>query len=430
MWDWYRDKNIFLTGGSGFVGTALVYRLVTEVPVGHIYILCRGGESKLRKKWSEWIPDNVVNFMSQPSLVTVVDGDILKADLGLTSNMQHVLASVVDITIHAASSINLHSPLSKVADTVIEASLRTATMTCRWSRMSCFVYVSTAYSNSHLYALSDGQADVEVEETVYPLDNGQDATEHELEEVRQRGSSTTYENHEFPWPYAYAKHLTERLLQRVIGAADRRLLVIRPSIIGPAQSFPYPGFCLPLSSPVISVTAGVCLATSQNVRIGTQFSEPLRQTSTDLVPVDVVVDRLLVHIAAGSEGAVHAVAGRVGKMPFLRWWNMVIIGMSFNFQDARTEAAWDALDQQDREQLQLFSRTIDPDYVFEIGHRQLWYCIDKFTSKRRLHRHSAHMLYGSWSRCALQEFSVDMNSVCVDDNDHHDTDYSQRITKI
>jgi FlaA1/EpsC-like NDP-sugar epimerase len=43
MWEFYTGKIVFITGGSGFVGTALVYRLVTQAPVAHLYILCRGG---------------------------------------------------------------------------------------------------------------------------------------------------------------------------------------------------------------------------------------------------------------------------------------------------------------------------------------------------------------------------------------------------
>jgi FlaA1/EpsC-like NDP-sugar epimerase len=37
-------KTIFLTGGSGFVGTALVWRLVIDSDIQHIYVLCRDGE--------------------------------------------------------------------------------------------------------------------------------------------------------------------------------------------------------------------------------------------------------------------------------------------------------------------------------------------------------------------------------------------------
>lgn len=43
MWDFYTEKNLFITGGSGFLGTALIYRLVTQAPAARLYILCRGG---------------------------------------------------------------------------------------------------------------------------------------------------------------------------------------------------------------------------------------------------------------------------------------------------------------------------------------------------------------------------------------------------
>lgn len=43
MWDYYNDKTIFITGGTGFLGTAVVYRLLTQTSVSRVYMLCRGG---------------------------------------------------------------------------------------------------------------------------------------------------------------------------------------------------------------------------------------------------------------------------------------------------------------------------------------------------------------------------------------------------
>lgn len=43
MWEYYSEKVVFITGGSGFLGTALVTRIVSRAPVAHIYVLCRGG---------------------------------------------------------------------------------------------------------------------------------------------------------------------------------------------------------------------------------------------------------------------------------------------------------------------------------------------------------------------------------------------------
>ena len=36
-------KTCFITGASGFLGTALVCRLILSSDVNHIYALCRGG---------------------------------------------------------------------------------------------------------------------------------------------------------------------------------------------------------------------------------------------------------------------------------------------------------------------------------------------------------------------------------------------------
>lgn len=44
MWEKYSGKHILITGGSGFLGTALVHRIITKAPtVGRIYIICRNG---------------------------------------------------------------------------------------------------------------------------------------------------------------------------------------------------------------------------------------------------------------------------------------------------------------------------------------------------------------------------------------------------
>ena len=43
MWKYYSGKVLFITGASGFLGTALVYRIISQAPVAHLYLLCRDG---------------------------------------------------------------------------------------------------------------------------------------------------------------------------------------------------------------------------------------------------------------------------------------------------------------------------------------------------------------------------------------------------
>jgi fatty acyl-CoA reductase len=39
--EWYRDKTVFLTGGTGFMGKVLVEKLLRSCPVKKIFLLMR-----------------------------------------------------------------------------------------------------------------------------------------------------------------------------------------------------------------------------------------------------------------------------------------------------------------------------------------------------------------------------------------------------
>lgn len=39
--EWYRDKTVFMTGGTGFMGKVLVEKLLRSCPVRKIYLLVR-----------------------------------------------------------------------------------------------------------------------------------------------------------------------------------------------------------------------------------------------------------------------------------------------------------------------------------------------------------------------------------------------------
>lgn len=43
MWHFYNGKSILVTGGSGFLGTALVHRLIMSTSFCRIFLVCRGG---------------------------------------------------------------------------------------------------------------------------------------------------------------------------------------------------------------------------------------------------------------------------------------------------------------------------------------------------------------------------------------------------
>ncbi|KAJ5726817.1 hypothetical protein N7493_005844 [Penicillium malachiteum] len=438
MWENFKDRVLFITGGSGFLGTTLVFRLVTQAPVAHIYILCRGGLPRLIQKWNQWLPPHVVEKMANPRLVTAMEGDILEINMGLKSEHISLLRLRTDIVIHSASSIALLQPLEKLVGPVINATEQLGQLALGWDRLECFVYVSTAYANAFLYSRSDGTADLKIKESIYPIidqeheenfDENKNLKE-EFREVQDTGSSSAFRNGDFPWAYAYAKHLAERLLEGKFSSSGKRLLIIRPSAIEPAQSFPYRQFCFPMSTPHVICTAALALTFSRIVRISSRMKQPKSDSNIDYVPVDVVVDRLLAHLSYGTSGPVHAVAGtarisfdeswnsavafrRFPYDPSLAWtskpWNSktlhpiariyCICGTSITFTEDKTISLWQRMSNSERSNLQLFT---DMD-ILSHDHRDMrndhiWNCIFHLTKRSRSGRFLAKVFYGSLSR--------------------------------
>jgi FlaA1/EpsC-like NDP-sugar epimerase len=43
----FRARDVFLTGATGMLGTALLVKITKDTTISHIHILVRGGEGKL-----------------------------------------------------------------------------------------------------------------------------------------------------------------------------------------------------------------------------------------------------------------------------------------------------------------------------------------------------------------------------------------------
>lgn len=144
--------------------------------------------------------------------------------------------------------------------------------------------------------------------------------------MQKYGTSDTYQSEDFPWAYAYTKYLTKRVLFHKFCDQDtkRKLLIIRLSTIGLAQIFPFPGYHMPMSTPSTVMAAAFALSPFRRVKIASCMTVPEEKVHFDDVPVDVVAHRLLIHLAAGTDGCVHAVSGDTAPMKTQAWINQAV----------------------------------------------------------------------------------------------------------
>ncbi|KAJ5893413.1 hypothetical protein N7495_005104 [Penicillium taxi] len=406
VWDYYNGKILFITGGTGFVGTTLIYRLLTKSTPKHIYVLSRGGYVKARAKWLAMLPTAFADVLLKSDCMTILDGELGDtATMNLSNDELQMLKRKVHVIIHAAASIELKNSLRELSYTVLAPTLCLIQYALKFVNLERFVFLSTAYANAHLWNTSKC-IDVAVEEKVYPLDGATSPYKNAMDvwsEVLKTGSSDEYDAHDFPWPYAYSKHLAERLI--LLKAAQKsaldKILILRPSVVGPADEFPYPGFATSHSTPSTVCAAAYALHPGRKIHLSTRVANPSEEATIDEVPVDVVADRLLVHVAMGTSGCVHAVSGEKGRLRMQDWWHAFkserllpwsvkpvwssdswhspklhitaqmfkIIGTSFAFSEKRTEELADKLSEEETEHLKLFADRSKP-YSHTLVHRR------------------------------------------------------------
>ncbi|RDA89806.1 hypothetical protein CP533_0878 [Ophiocordyceps camponoti-saundersi (nom. inval.)] len=417
--DFYRDRSVFCTGATGMLGLAYLVRLLLDTPVSHVYAMARGGEKRMWQVCSEYLSSDQVEALQKSGRLTVFDGDITHPNLGLSEDQIDTLRKKVSVVVHAASTVNLVKPLHAVADVIIYSSLAIADFVLSLSHLERFVYVSTAYSSTFLRRDLKGNvigSEAVITEKVHQLRTMVETAEAELADIREYGTTPEFNFADYLYPYSYAKNLTERLLISRFekhGQADK-LLIFRPSIIGPAEQLPRPNFEIAGSTPVTTFMAAAIMTPPLRMCFASPLDDPSTAT-IDEVPVDIVVNRLVVHTAYGSAGPVHAASGRDGRvlsetlwlqaLDLRRWWwwkpsgawtskdwsakgvcklsrLFKVCGCDFVFDQAKSEAVWASMSESEKSRWPFWPTPAAEDKNHALGREKaLKLLCDKFASR-------------------------------------------------
>jgi len=154
----YRDKTILLTGGTGFLGTALVEKILRSIPdLGRLYLVVRPSKDKsadnrfhkdvlgsaafrrLRDELGVGFDDRVAEK------VRVLEGDVHAPSLGLGEEDLAELSENVDIVVHSAASVVFDAPLDAAVDSNVRGTVGLLKLARGWSKRPLFMHISTAY---------------------------------------------------------------------------------------------------------------------------------------------------------------------------------------------------------------------------------------------------------------------------------------------
>ncbi len=346
--------RIAITGCTGFVGTALVERLLRCVPDCELILLVRDGKrtpaakrtqreilkndafDRLREQHGAPESDETFAEMTDRRVRTVA-GDVTRDGLGL-NDADRELWGTADTIIHSAAAVSFDSPMDSAVEINLLGPTRIANLANEMGVTPHIVAVSTCYvagnrrGNAPEILVSDGPFDIgidwrsEVEATKRlradtdaasrrpeQLTTFRKAARAELgaagapalatktEDLRQKWvkaelvKAGRVRAASVGWPdaYAFTKALGEQAITDVKG--DVPVSIVRPSIIESALAEPKPGWIrgFRMAEPVIISFARGLLKEFPGVPEGT----------VDVIPVDLVVAAIIVVAAAGPDDA-------------------------------------------------------------------------------------------------------------------------------
>jgi HAD superfamily hydrolase (TIGR01490 family) len=345
-------KRIAITGATGFVGTALVERLLRSVPGCELVLLVRAGKRTsaaervrreiLKNDAFDRLRDELAGtgepFASMVERrITTIAGDVSADGLGLSSDDRAVLATC-DVVIHSAATVAFDSPLDSAVEINLLGPTRIAALLGELGVHPHLVAVSTCYvagnrrGNAPEELVSQGpfdigldwrkevaaarrlRSDAEAESRTPALlarfraearaelgAAGAPALAAKTEQRREQWvkdrlvEAGRARAASVGWPdaYAFTKALGEQALVESRGEVP--VSIVRPSIIESALAEPFPGWIrgFRMAEPVIISYARGLLKQFPGVPEGT----------VDVIPVDLVVAAIIAVAGLGPERA-------------------------------------------------------------------------------------------------------------------------------
>ncbi|XP_045467335.1 fatty acyl-CoA reductase wat-like [Harmonia axyridis] len=245
--EFYENTNVFITGGTGFLGKLLIEKLLRSTSVSTLYLLVRPKKSKDIATRITNIFEDVIfeklhkecpKFMNR---IVTIHGDISLPDLGISKTDRQMLVEKVNIIFHVAATMRFDENLKIAYCVNVKGAQGVLNLGKNMKYLKCAMHVSTAYSNAYLDLIEEKFYDhpLHYEEVGGMLET---MTESEADKHTKRIIGG------FPNTYCFTKALAESMIR---DTSDKIPIgVFRPSIVISTNKEPIKGWVDNLYGPI------------------------------------------------------------------------------------------------------------------------------------------------------------------------------------
>ncbi|KAL9881337.1 fatty acyl-CoA reductase wat-like [Glossina fuscipes fuscipes] len=281
--DFYKDQEIFITGGSGFIGKALIEKLLRSFPnFKKMFILLRSKKNKTADERLQELLDISIFQRArdeQPESfkkIHAIAGDCRELGLSISSEDLKRIENVT-IIFHSAANVRFDNPLKESIFVNLRGTHEVLKIAETMTKLKAFIHVSTLYSNVDQPCIyekilpnsADWRTTIKLAETF---------DEKTLDILFKKYSS----NH--PNTYTFAKSLSEHLVNDYKNKLP--VLVYRVAMVVSSVDEPVPGWLDNVNGPFgLFLTASLGLTR-------TALISP--HTKMNYIPCDATVHGLII----------------------------------------------------------------------------------------------------------------------------------------
>lgn len=281
--EFYADQEIFITGGSGFMGKVLIEKLLRSCPgIKTIYVL-------LRPKKGKTIEERLTAITNLPLFEPIhqhipevlkklvpIAGDVTELELGLSHHDKNRMENV-SIIFHSAASVRFDDTLKYAVFMNTRGTRELMKFAESLQNIKSLLHVSTSYSNPHKYVIEE-----EIYEPVADWRKTIEICEKVDGDILDL-VTPQYINF-MPNTYVFSKNLAEHVVKDYKDKVP--LALFRPSIVISSMKEPFPGWVDNFNGPVgILVGSGIGITR-------TMYCDP--NNVADFTPVDVCIKAMII----------------------------------------------------------------------------------------------------------------------------------------